>query len=224
MNRTVTIPQPCPLCASAETMLHARAHERDYFACPSCGLVFMDRAARLGAVEEKARYETHENDPADDGYRAFLSVLLEPLVRQLSPAACGLDYGSGPGPTLSVMLEERGFEMEIYDPFFASDRAPLDRIYDFVTCTETAEHFFDPGSEFRRLGSLLRRGGWLGVMTQFVGEHDFTSWRYARDATHVCFYRKRTMEWIAANYGWGLRLPRPNVALFQKGRPAADET
>ncbi|MEX0601220.1 MAG: class I SAM-dependent methyltransferase, partial [Rhodothermales bacterium] len=134
----------------------------------------------------------------------------------LPAGAAGLDYGSGPGPTLSVMLEERGHPMAIYDPFFAPDERVFDRSYDFITCSETVEHFFRPREEFERLYGLLRPGGWLGVMTRFVTDRDFETWWYVRDATHVCFYRTETMYWIEEQFDWTLHLPAPDVALFQR--------
>jgi hypothetical protein len=182
-----------------------------------CRLVFMDPDARLAPDAERAHYDLHENDPADEGYRAFLNRLAVPLVRKLPPRAEGLDYGSGPGPTLSVMLEEQGFGMTIYDPLFAPEEGALRRRYDFITCTETVEHFFHPREEFERLDGLLRPGGWLAVMTEIQREGvAFRDWRYARDPTHVSFYRARTMEWIAARFGWQRELPHPNVVLFRK--------
>lgn len=129
----------------------------------------------------------------------------------------GLDYGCGPGPTLSVMLEERGFAMEIYDPFFAPEAGVLQRCYDFITCTETVEHFHSPADEFNQLNRLLRPGSWLGVMTEMMPEEGaFADWYYVRDPTHVCFYRRQTMDWLARNYGWSAQFPHRNVALFNK--------
>jgi Methyltransferase domain len=207
----------CPLCRSADVRPFARAHGRRYFGCDVCGLVFMAPADRPDAAAERAHYATHENDPAEAGYRAFLARLAAPLAERLPPGAHGLDYGSGPGPALAMMLRERGFAVEIYDPFFAPDASVLARSYDFVTCTETAEHFFSPADEFSRLNAMLRPGGWLGVMTEVLDDgRAFGEWRYARDPTHVCFYRPRTLEWIAARHGWALERPHRNVALFRK--------
>ncbi|MEX2467988.1 MAG: class I SAM-dependent methyltransferase [Gemmatimonadota bacterium] len=207
----------CPLCGSAGAPLFAEAGGRAYHRCELCGLVFLHPSFRLDPRDERARYETHENDPADPRYRAFLDRLAEPLVERLPPGGEGLDYGSGPGPTLSVMLEERGFTMTVYDPFFAPDAQVLGRRYDFVTCTETAEHFFEPGLEFERFDGLLRPGGWLGVMTGLLTpDIVFEDWWYVRDPTHVCFYTPETLGWIAERHGWRLVIPRPNVALFEK--------
>jgi hypothetical protein len=96
-------------------------HGRRYGTCAACGLIQVTREDHLTPAAERAHYGTHRNDPADPGYRTFLDRLCAPLVQRLPPGAEGLDYGSGPGPTLSVMLEEQGFPMRVYDPHFADD-------------------------------------------------------------------------------------------------------
>ena len=98
----------------------------------------------------------------DPGYRRFLSKLADPLRGRLAPGAHGLDYGCGPGPALAAMLREAGHEMALYDPVYYPDTAPLQARYDFVTCTEVAEHFHAPAQEFDRMGALLRPGGLAG--------------------------------------------------------------
>jgi hypothetical protein len=204
----------------------AQVDGRRYFECEQCRLVYLTPEQRLGPAEEFERYSKHQNDPMDARYRAFLSRLSRPLVERLADGAEGLDYGSGPGPTLSVMLEEQGFNMEIFDPFFAPGADMLRRSYDFITCTETAEHFHTPGDEFDRLRGLLRPGGWLGIMSEMLQEdHVFRDWYYIRDPTHVSFYRPGTMEWIATAHGWTLELLQRNVALFQApSQPKPDAT
>lgn len=208
----------CPLCEGARISPYARVSGRAYHRCGACDLVFLDPAHRIDPVAERARYETHENDPTDPRYRNFLDRLAAPLAERVAPGAEGLDYGSGPGPTLSVMLEERGLLMSIYDPFFAPEREALGRTYDLVTCSETAEHFFNPAAELRRLDALLRPGGWLGIMTGVLTDDVvFEDWWYARDPTHVCFYAPSTLRWIAEDRAWTLERPSLNVALFRKG-------
>jgi 2-polyprenyl-3-methyl-5-hydroxy-6-metoxy-1,4-benzoquinol methylase len=118
----------------------------------------MEPAYRPSPDDEIAQYETQDNDPADQRYRRFLDRLAQPLVARLPATATGLDYGAGPGPTLSIMLAEQGYNMTIYDPFYADHPEVLEHRYDFITCTETAEHFFRPGEEFKRLDKLSARG------------------------------------------------------------------
>jgi SAM-dependent methyltransferase len=210
-------PIPCPLCASDQTAPRANLHGRDYWACSRCQMVFLLPEQRLDSASELARYETHDNHPDDPRYRAFLSRLFDPLVSKLPEGAKGLDYGAGPGPALQAMLNEAGFSTAVYDPFFAPDPAPLAQRYDFVTCTETVEHFYDPAGEFRTFDRLLRPGGWLGVMTDMMeADTKLESWYYLRDPTHVVLYSHRTMAWIAQEFGWSVEHPHPNVALFRK--------
>lgn len=208
----------CPLCGTHSLLPFARREGRSYHRCAVCDLVSMDPADRPGPGDEQARYATHRNDPQDQGYRDFLDRLAAPLATRLPPGSRGLDYGSGPGPTLSLMMAERGFPMRIWDPFFAPDPQPLDDRYDFITCTETMEHFHSPGEEFRRLEGLLKPGGWLGVMTGILHpEVDFATWWYVRDPTHVAFYTPRSLAWIAARYGWTLETVGPGAVIFRKG-------
>ncbi len=208
----------CPLCRSRQVSEFAQAHDRDYLACAQCALIFMAAEHRLPADAELAHYRTHRNDAYDPGYRAFLSRLADPLIERLTPGTEGLDYGSGAARPLEIMLGEQGFRIVSFDPFFHPSHELLGRSYQFITCTETIEHFHDPGGEFTRLNSMLRPGGWLGVMTEVLQpDQDLSSWWYPRDPTHVCFYRPQTLAWIADHYGWLAEHPHPNVALFHKG-------
>jgi len=214
---TNSLSPPCPLCEAATTFRFHRVESREYWRCRRCELTFVPRRQHLSAAEELHRYRQHHNDPSDAGYCAFLDRLAGALTPRLSPGVVGLDYGSGPGPTLSVMLAEQGFRMRLYDPFFAPDDGALRETYDFITSTETIEHFVGPRREFRRLDALLRPGGWLGVMTQ-MQEDDatFLTWWYLKDPTHVCFYRADTMRWIAGWLGWRVEFPAPSITLFHK--------
>jgi SAM-dependent methyltransferase len=218
MNR---VPAPatrraCLLCGARSAAAFASVGNRVYWRCPTCLLTFLEPAQRPAPEEERAEYDLHENDPADPRYRAFLSRCTDPLLARVGTGE-GLDFGCGPGPTVSVMLEERGLTVRDYDPFFRPDRTALERDYDFIVCTEVAEHFYDPAREFALLDRLLRPGGWLGLMTgQLADDEGFANWWYIREISHVTFYRRETMDWIAARFGWRTEYPARNVALFQK--------
>ncbi len=211
----------CRLCGSTDTRLlftgDARSHDRDFHHCAECDLVFVPDRFLLNPAEERERYLLHDNDPEDEGYREFLSRLLDEVEPLLKPGAEGLDYGCGKPPVLAMMLREQGFEAEGWDLFFSPDSTPLERTYDFVTCSETAEHFRRPLVEFERFDRLLRPGGVLGVMTKMLGDWDrFEDWHYHYDATHICFYSPRVMRWIAQRFGWAVSFPRETVTIFRK--------
>lgn len=207
----------CPLCAAANTVLYHRDRRRDYHRCSDCALVFVPPAFRLSAAEERAVYDQHQNSPDDPGYRRFLSRLADPLCQRLAPGARGLDFGSGPGPTLSVMLAEAGHPMAIYDPFYAPDASVLEATYDFITATEVVEHLFAPGETLARLVGQLHPGGWLGLMTKRVTTRDaFVAWHYILDPTHVCFFSDASLNWLANHLEMELLLPGPDVALLRR--------
>lgn len=213
----------CPLCYSEQIRTFAVVDSRTYWRCDACHLTFLSAESYLSPDDELARYLLHENSPEDCRYRQFLSRLTDHLIPKLQPGARGLDFGSGPGPTLSVMLEEVGFCMDLYDPYFAPDTAPLEHTYDFITCTETVEHFYQPAKEFHLFDRLLRNGGLLGIMTEMLeSDENFANWWYHREPTHVCFYKQETMAWIATRYGWKVEHPRKNVTLFYKPEKPLD--
>jgi len=191
-----------------------------YWRCPDCQVRFLDPGQRLAPAAERAYYLLHQNDPDDPGYRRFLAKLADPLLARLAPGSRGLDFGCGPGPALAAMLREAGHAVALYDPFFAPDRAALAETWDFVTCTETAEHFHDPAAEFEQLRRLVRPGGWLALMTCFQTEDArFATWQYRADPTHVVFYREATLRHLATGWGWHCEVPAKDVALMQ--RPGA---
>ncbi len=134
--------QFCPLCCGDSVVFYHQDKRRCYFHCKICALIFVDTKAHLDPIAEKAIYQHHQNDPQDVGYRQFLNKLLVPLTAKIpKPPAEGLDFGAGPGPTLSRMLEEMGYTMSVYDPYFSFNPLAIKRTYDFVTCTEVIRAF-----------------------------------------------------------------------------------
>lgn len=182
-------------------------------------MVFVPPDRFLSRDEEKAEYDRHQNSPADPKYRKFLSRIFSPLNERLSPGARGLDFGCGPGPTLSVMFAEAGHPMAVYDPFYAPDRSVLAAAYDFITASEVVEHLHRPGEELDRLWDCLKPGGIFGIMTGMVIDREaFSHWRYKDDMTHVCFFSKETVCWLAARWQAEMIVADTNVILFLKHR------
>lgn len=209
----------CPLCQSPEVKHYHHDGASNYGNCTVCDLVFVDEADLLAKPAEKSIYDHHENNPDDQGYRKHLSKLSTPLVEKLSAASIGLDFGSGPGPTLSKILEEQGMAMNIYDPFYAMDKAVLSppQPYDFITMTEVIEHIYQPKTSLDQLWGILANGGWLAIMTGInQGPEFFKNWHYIKDPTHVRFYSVKTFSWLANTYGAELEFANENVIFLRK--------
>lgn len=191
--------------------------DRAYFRCQTCRLIFVLPDRFLSLQAEKAEYDRHQNNPADPGYRQFLGRLFVPLQAHLPPASQGLDFGSGPGPTLSVMLIEAGHGVRLYDPFYANDRAALGERYDFITATEVVEHLRQPRLDLDRLWQCLKPGGVLGLMTKLSRDDAaFARWHYKADRCHICFFSAQTFVWLATHWQARLTLIAPDVILLHK--------
>lgn len=182
----------------------------------------------LSAAEEKSIYDLHVNDPNDLGYRTFLQRFVDPLVNHLTSIQTsistgssnskplGLDFGSGPGPTLSLMLQDLGFDCVNYDIFYANDKTLLKaKHYDFVTSTEVVEHLSQPYSVFQCLFSLLKPKATLAIMTKrSTTLARFKTWHYIQDPTHICFYNEATFNWVAKQFSMSVSFPAQDVAIF----------
>lgn len=193
----------CTLCANPVTGTPVLLHGRSFHLCAQCDLLFLDPSQHLSPEEEKARYEQHNNDVNDPRYQDFVRPVFDE-IRAIAPlGADGLDFGAGTGPVLAKMLEEAGYRVQKYDPFFWPDPQTLNFKYDFICATEVVEHFANPAREFPKLRKLLNPQAPLAIMTLMRDpETDLASWYYLRDPTHVCAYSRRTFEWIAANFGF----------------------
>jgi hypothetical protein len=207
----------CPLCGSTEGTFFHRDKRREYQRCGLCQLVYVPSQYFPDPAREKAEYDLHTNSPEDAAYRKFLSRLGDPLCERLPAASRGLDFGCGPGPTLSVMLAEAGHDISLYDPFYAPDTATLRGQYDFITASEVVEHLQRPGQELALLWGLLRPGGYLGLMTKLVRDAQaFATWHYKNDVTHVCFFSVASWQWWRASVGASLEILGDDVILLQK--------
>lgn len=209
----------CPLCRHPAAHSYHRDHSREYLQCARCALVFVPPEFHLSADRERAYYDLHENDLADEGYRRFLNRCAEPLLDRLSAGAKGLDFGCGPAPLLARLLEEGGHSLQVYDPFYAPDTSVLqpDCNYDFIVTTEVVEHMSAPGVELEALWRLLRPKGLLAIMTKRVMSPErFVGWHYTRDPTHICFFSEETFRWLADHLEARLELAGPDVAFLYK--------
>lgn len=159
----------------------------------------------------------HENNSNDHNYRTFLSKLFNPMIERIKAKDLGLDFGSGPGPTLSVMFKEAGHKMKIYDHFYENNPSVLEKKYDFITATEVVEHLHKPKEVLDKLWSILKPGSTLGLMTKLSsGTKNFKKWHYKNDDTHVCFFSKITFEWLAKQWNAEIEFIGVDVILLRK--------
>ena len=214
----------CLLCQTpnAGAFKVEKKPERAYFSCAQCDLIFMEPEQRLGPLEEKARYDQHENEPTA-GYNAFFEPLVKSIQEYFASAQLPpdqltvLDYGSGPTELLSKIMTGKGFKTFNYDLYYNPNQEQLRRTYHVITCTEVWEHLYEPRRDIERILRLLKAGGVLGVMTStHKGEAAFHDWHYRRDPTHVVFFSEKTMNWIAQEFKLQIIKSKSPYFLFQK--------
>ena len=210
-------PAACPLCNTNQKLAFLSDAEREYYRCSCCDLIFVPREYHLSEIDQRARYDSHNNDPGDLRYRNFFKQLLVPLLAILPSNSYGLDFGSGPGPTLSLMLEEWGHNVDLYDKFYAQNDAVFQNRYDFITATEVVEHLPNPLKDLEALVKILQKGGILAIMTEIVSPQlDFTNWYYKNDPSHVCFYSEKTFLYLANLLGLEIVTLSERVIILRK--------
>ena len=179
--------------------------------------MFVPAHQQLSDMDEKAQYDFHQNDSNDLGYRKFLSRLASPMLERLDAPQQGLDFGSGPGPTLSLIFEDAGHSMHLFDVYYANEPAVFDETYDFITASEVVEHLSNPAIELDRLWTCLKRGGLLGIMTKRVtGKDAFKTWHYKNDPTHISFFSEKTFNWLGDKWGCVPEFVDSDVVIFTK--------
>jgi hypothetical protein len=208
----------CRLCASPDA-LPFRVGDFEYEDCPRCGYIGLVRRFFPDRATEEARYRLHRNDLAQPDYRAYLSTFIDTaLVPYLEIGAAVLDFGSGPEPALSRLLDERGYRTTSYDPFFAPKASWRHRVWEGIAVHEVAEHLRAPARTFAALAKRLAPGGLIAVRTRFPPptRAEFAAWWYRRDSTHLGFFRPESFARLACRLGLELLLvSSPDIALLR---------
>lgn len=192
----------CPLCNSYSERYYSHKG-RTFLKCSNCLSIFLHPGFYISAAEEKAHYEKHDNNPFDIRYQNFVSPIVNSILNDFTAEDNGLDFGSGTGSPIVKMLDNKGYKISQYDLFFHNSQQPLQKSYNYIACSEVAEHFKNAYEEFKLLRSLLLPGGRLCIMTELFNEaNDFATWYYKNDPTHVFLYHKQAFEWIKQEFGF----------------------
>ena len=190
----------CILCGG-KTSFFKEWRGKVYLKCSYCKSLMVDKNDYVSLKNEKERYEEHNNDINDKRYQNFVSPIVDRVLKDRDVDDRGLDFGSGTGPVITKMLSDKGYDIKVYDPFFANYKERLEKTYDYIVCCEVMEHFHNPKEEFKKLKGLLNDRGSLYLMTEIYDQSiDFYSWNYKNDQTHVFFYHRKALEYIKDKY------------------------
>ncbi len=189
----------CVICGGVTRCL---AMNKTYDYCPGCEFIRLQNCHLLSENQEYNRYLQHDNTEENAGYVKMFRQFLSQLQPLLPAPGNALDFGCGPGPVLAHMLKKRGWDVSLYDPYFAPEEEFWRHKYSLITATEVVEHIHQPLPVWQRLAGLLQPGGVLAIMTSFhPGPDEFCDWWYRRDPTHVAFYNQKTFDWLGEHLG-----------------------
>ena len=210
----------CKICQASTRSMKDVKKEFIYYRCDTCGFVALDDQYMINAIEEKNKYDQHNNSLENEGYvqmfEDFLDLTIEPYSQNIQRV---LEFGSGPEPVLSKLLERRGFEVDIYDLYYAPKKVYEDKSYDFITSTEVFEHLQKPLEVLELLVKHVNSNGYIALMTKFPPKDDkiFLAWWYRRDPTHISFFTPKSFEAMAEKVGLKvLKTINENIVVFKK--------
>ncbi len=193
----------CRLCGSSDTDLW-KAADKKYLFCRRCGFVQVLRKYFPSPDKERERYLKHDNSISNPGYVKFLESFIDSAVMPyIERGSDILDFGSGPSPVLSELLNRRGYRTVSYDPYFSDINFWKERTFRGVVSLEVFEHMHNPVRELESITAVIERGGYLAIGTVLHHEDRtfFDKWWYKDDFTHVSFYSEKTFRFIAEIFG-----------------------
>lgn len=219
MEKVVEIMDRCVICNHYTNRIDDPQIKVTYSHCEQCGFIYKDKEFHLNKAQEVEQYQRHNNSFESKGYVEMFQRFIDHHIKPLNVKGKALEFGSGPGPVLKEMLsEDKELEVFDFDPFFNCNIEYRNHKFDLITTTEVVEHFYDPMKEFKHLSSLLAPNGYLVVMTKLrnMSQKEFLNWWYRRDFTHVSFYHKRTIDYIAKECGLTVIFNNmENIVIFQ---------
>lgn len=194
----------CKICKNDTKMIQDKAQQKAYNICKNCQAIMLQDNFLVTNDREKAQYENHNNTFQSKGYVKMFEDFLDFFWNDLDENKINaLDFGSGPGPVLSQILEKKGLQVDIYDKFYQPKKVFTNKQYDLITSTEVFEHLQNPFATLSLLKKHLKKDGMIAIMTLFHdnNEENFLKWWYRRDPTHILFYTPKTFEVLARMCG-----------------------
>lgn len=192
-----------------------------------------EAAAELGSSEKKIPSSLNstqsEEDNSEIDQRSESTKIHDSEEGKrvgVSPSVMGGNLDS----EVKNVIAKRG-QSEFPNPSFNADSKsgsgtgkvldPIDTLseaFHVVFSTECFEHFHQPAQTISEIVGMVKKGGYLGVMTEMWTDLDrFSSWYYTRDDTHVIFFHEQTFDWLCGEYGlrrvWS---DGKRVMIFQK--------
>ncbi len=193
----------CHICNRPTESFVDRKTNIKYYECVDCEYIFKSPECYQDFSEQKERYNLHENDEEDEGYKAYFQRFLDFTLPCIDQPKTALDFGCGVSSLLSTMLQKEGIECDFYDPIYHPNTLNDSKKYELIVSTEVFEHLHQPKVIFESLLERLKEGGYLALQTQFHPNdvEKFKKWYYHQDPTHIVFFTSQTFRILCKMYG-----------------------
>ena len=198
----------CQICQSPTERFEDEKTKRIYTLCPHCEFISKSPEIYPDFEVQEARYNLHQNNEDDLGYRAyfqrfldFIFPLLEKKIEE-KKIKNALDFGCGRTSLLAQMLAKEDISCDYYDPIYHPHTLEENKKYDLIVSTEVFEHLHSPKEVFSSLVDKLNMGGYLAIQTQFHANEieAFKKWYYHQDPTHIVFFTAKTFKVLSDMY------------------------
>jgi len=192
----------CHICnKECSSFLHEKT-DITYYYCKSCEYIFKSPEYYQDFKVQKERYNLHENNEDDEGYKAYFQRFLNFTLPLVAKPKHALDFGCGASSLLSSLLKKEGIECDYYDPIYHPNTLKNGKKYDLIVSTEVFEHLQQPREVFENLLEMLEESGYLAIQTQFHPNsvEAFKKWYYHQDPTHIVFFTAHTFKVLSKMY------------------------
>ncbi len=192
----------CPLCGENQIKEYSKDVTRLYHQCLCCTLIFVSRDELITQDEEKKRYDAHENNFEDQGYRFYLENIFSIIQGHVTTDDLGLDFGCGHSRMIQDIAAQKNILIDSFDLFYHPEEKIWNKKYDFIILSEVIEHLRAPIAELQRLKEILNKNGKLFIKTKLAPKtrNEFDQWFYKRDKTHIQFFTHEAFEKLSENF------------------------
>lgn len=192
----------CKLCNSETCDILCKDKYRSFLYCKDCGLIFVPDCEHVSLLEEKLRYDNHDNSRSNAGYVNFLEKMVQTVECYGTKDIKILDFGCGKQAVLTCLLNEKGYSCTAYDPLYQQYSALINSQFDIVILCEVIEHLRKLNAELALIKSLINPQSKVIIRTQlYKSTNSILDWWYTKDITHVNFFTKKTIEFAALQIG-----------------------
>lgn len=209
----------CHICNQTTKTFHHEKTDITYYHCKRCEYIFKSPEHYQNFDKQKERYNLHENNKEDPGYKAYFKRFLDFTLPHIKNTKNALDFGCGKTSLLATLLEVEGIGCDYFDPIYHPDSLYKNKKYDLIVSTEVFEHLHNPKEVFSSLLNILDNGGYLAIQTEFHSNEveSFKKWWYHQDPTHIVFFRAQTFKVLCEQNGCRyIKDNNKNIVLIQK--------